>query len=57
MTTLALWPHLGGSRVHHGRREDGHDGGVWIQHALAHHRLVLLDAHRQGNVVVLRPAA
>ena len=49
--------HLCRSSVHHWRREDGHDGVLWVQNAILQHSLVLFDAPRQRDVIVLRPAA
>ena len=48
--------HLGGPGVHHGRGEDGDDGGLGVQHALVQHGGVLLHAPLQRHVVVLGPA-
>ena len=48
---------LCGPGVHHGGGEDGEDGGGGVQHPGLHDGLVLLHPHRQGDVVVLGPAA
>lgn len=44
------------SSVHHGRWEDGHDGGGGVQHALLEHSGMLLHAPVQRHVVLLGPA-
>lgn len=49
--------YLSRSGVHHGRRENGNDGGVRIQHALLQNGGVLLHPPRQRHVVVFGPAS
>lgn len=49
--------HLRGAGVEHGTGKDGELGPRCVQHALLNHRFVLFDAHGQGHVVVLGPAA
>ena len=48
--------HLGGARVDHRRRPDGHHRPVGVELARRHHLVVLLDAHVEGHVRRLGPA-
>ena len=53
VTNLGVPLHFGGSSVHHGAGEDGHDSGVRVQDSLLHDGVVLLDPNVQRNIVVL----
>jgi len=48
---------LSWASVHHGRGEDGHDGGLGVKDALLHDSVMLLNPDVQGNIVVLGETA